>query len=131
MPPAPLSDRPQYADGSPVPDSVDSSTADFSRGMDPRTGAKGAEPAEPVPTMTSVAPTTSVLAGGVVHTVTGTNLGGSTAATVGGTAATAFEVLSETQVKFTGPAKTAGAHAVAIANPAGAATGSVSITYSA
>lgn len=130
MPPTPQADRPQYADGSPVPDSVDSSTQQWSRGVDPHTGAKGVEPAEPVPAVTSVSPTTAAVAGGGTKTVTGTNLGGTTAVTVGGTAATDVVVVSETELTFTAPPKAAGAHAVVLTNAAGAQTGSASLTYS-
>ena len=125
----PAADRPHYAGNVPVPDILDSSTREYSRGTNPSTGAKGAEPAEPAPTLTSVTPTTSALAGGTVHTVTGDNLGGSTGATVAGIAATVFSVLSETQVRFTGPATTAGAKPIVVQNPAGVSTGTVNITY--
>ena len=127
----PAADRPQYSDGTPVPlTTVDTSTAEFSRGLNPQTGAKGAEPAEVRPSLVSVAAPTAALAGGSIHTVTGDNMGGSTGATVGGTAATVFSVLSETQCRFTVPARTAGAAAISVANPAGASTGVVNITYS-
>lgn len=113
-------DRPHYAGGTPVPDSIDSTTREYSRGVDPTTGAKGAEPAEPVPTITSRAPAGNLaIAGGTVVTLTGDNMGGSTGVTVGGTAATAFSVLSETQCQFTTPAKAAGAHDIVVLNPAG------------
>lgn len=127
---SPQADRPQYSTGDPVRQSVvDSTTAEWSRGVNPATGAKGVEPAEIAPSVTSVAPSTAALAGGSTHTVTGDNLGGSTGATVGGTAVTGFTVLSETQCRFVAPARAAGAAAIVVANPAGASTGAVSITY--
>lgn len=113
-------DRPHYADGTPVPTELDSSTREYSRGENQQTGAKGAEPAEPVPTITSRNPATNLpVAGGTVVVVTGDNMGGSTGATIGGTAVTAFSVLSETQVQFTTPAKGAGTYPLVIQNPAG------------
>lgn len=117
-------DRPHYAGGAPVPDSVDSSTKEYSRGQDPVTGAKGAEPAEPVPTIVSRDPATNLqVAGGQVVTLTGDNMGGSTGVTVGGTPGTVFSVLSETQCRFTTPAKAAGPHNIVVLNPAGNSAG--------
>lgn len=113
-------DRPQYADGTPVSDDLDSTTREFSRGLNQQTGVKGAEPAEAVPTITSRSPATNLaIAGGTVVTLTGNNMGGSTGVTVGGVAGTAFSVLSETQCRFTTPARTAGAHNIVVTNPAG------------
>lgn len=113
-------DRPHYAGGTPVPDSIDSSTKEFSRGLDPTTGAKGAEPTEPVPTITAVSGgNLPVAGGGAARTITGDNLGGSTGATIGGTAVTAWTVVSETSATFVPPAKTAGAQPLIVQNPAG------------
>lgn len=125
----PEADRPQYSDGSPVSDKIDYTTQQWSRGVDQVTGAKGAEPAEPVPTIASIDPTTGPIAGGTVVTATGDNMGGSTGVTVGGTAATGFSVLSETQVRFTTPGMgTAGAKRVVVVNPAGNSTSAVDFT---
>jgi hypothetical protein len=127
--PAPQADRPQYDDGTPVPDSVDSSTQEYSRGEDQQTGAKGVEGAERVPTIASRNPATDLAtAGGTVVTVTGDDFGGSTGATIGGTAVTGFVVDSETQCHFTTPAKAAGTYPLVIANPAGASAG-FNVTY--
>lgn len=113
-------DRPHYSDGTAVPETIDSTTRQYSRGQNPRTGAKGAEPAEPVPTITSRSPSGNLaVAGGTVVTLTGDNMGGSTGVTVGGAAGTAFSVLSETQCRFTTPARTAGSHNIVVTNPAG------------
>lgn len=123
-------DRPQYASGTPVPlGTVDPSTAEFSRGLNPATGAKGAEPAEPVPTIASRAPATALAAaGGTVVTLTGDNFGGSTGANVGGTPATAVTVQSETSLTLTTPAKLAGTYALIVENPAGNSAG-LNVTY--
>jgi hypothetical protein len=122
-------DRPHYSTGTPISDTIDQSTREASRGTDPATGIKGAEPAEPVPTITSRNPATNLpLVGGTVVVVTGDNMGGSTGATIGGTAVTAFSVLSETQVQFTTPAKAGGTHALVIQNPAGNSAG-FNVTY--
>lgn len=127
-PPEP--DRPHYSGGTPVPDSIDSSTRQYSRGMDPVTGVSGSEPTEPVPTIASkVSPAGNLgVAGGTVVTLSGDNLGGSTGVTVGGTAATAVTVLSETQIRFTAPAKAAGTYPVVVVNPAGNSAG-FNVTY--
>lgn len=116
----PAADRPHYSTGTPVPDTIDSTTAAYSRGTDPVSGVKGTEPAEPVPTITSRSPSGNLaIAGGTVVTLTGDNMGGSTGVTVGGAAGTVFSVLSETQVRFTTPARSAGAHNIVVQNPAG------------
>ena len=73
-------------------------------------------------TVTGVAPATGPIAGGTVVTVTGTALDGATGATVGGVAATAFSVLSSTQVRFTTPATTAGVKSVVVTDDSGAVT---------
>lgn len=125
----PEADRPHYSDGTAVPDVVDSSTKQWSRGVDPTTGAKGAEPAEPVPTVSALSPTGGPAAGGTAVTVTGTELGGSTGVTVGGVAATSVVVVSETTLTLVTPAGTVGAQAVVVQNPAGASTGGPTFTY--
>lgn len=122
-------DRPHYAGGTPVPDFIDNSTREWSRGVDPQTGIKGAEPTEPAPTVTSLSPTTGSTAGGTVVTVTGTEMGGSTGLTIGGVACTSFSVLSETQCRGTTGAHAAGAVSVVVANPAGNSSGGPQFTY--
>lgn len=121
-------DRPHYSDGSPVPDFLDSSTRQYSRGQNKQTGAKGAEPAEPAPTVTGTSPASLATAGGTAVTITGDNLGGSTGATFGGTAGTNFAVQSETQATVTAPAKAAGTYALVVTNPAGNSPG-FNVTY--
>lgn len=80
-------------------------------------------------TASSVSPATGALAGGTIVTVTGSNLTGATGATVGGVAATVFSVLSDTQVRFTTPAGTAGAKSVVITDDSGPATLTNAFTY--
>lgn len=117
----PQADRPQYSDGTAVPDSVDASTAEWSRGVNPTTGAKGSEPAEPVPVLTSFNPASVPAADTAqVITVTGTNLGGTSKFTVDGVDAVASTITSETSGTFRLPAgATAGARPVVAVNPAG------------
>ncbi|MFE9993952.1 IPT/TIG domain-containing protein, partial [Streptomyces avermitilis] len=60
----------------------------------------------PVPTLTSLNPTSGLAAGGTVVTLTGTGFIGTTAVTFGGTPATSFTVNSDTQITATAPAGT-------------------------
>lgn len=122
-------DRPQYATGGPVPDQLDATTREWSRGVDPATGAKGPEPAERLPTVTALSPTSGPAVGGTVVTATGDDFGGSTGVTVGGAAATAVTVVSERELRFTTPAGTAGARDVVVLNPAGNRTAAGAYTY--
>lgn len=126
----PEANRPHYSDGSPVPDFLDSSTRQYSRGQNKQTGAKGAEPAEPAPTITGrTSPTGNLAAaGGQAVVLAGDNFGGTTGVTVGGTAATNVTVPSETELRFTSPAKAAGTYAVVAVNPAGNSAG-FNVTY--
>lgn len=64
--------------------------------------------------VTSVTPTTGPAVGGTVVTIKGTGLSGASGVTFGGTAGTAFSVVSDTEIKVTSPAKTAGAQAVVV-----------------
>jgi hypothetical protein len=80
-------------------------------------------------TIDTVVPATGLAAGGTVVTITGTNLAGSEGVTFGGTAGTAFKVLSNTQVRVTTPAKTAGAYAVVVKDDAGDVTKASGFTY--
>ncbi|WP_336691434.1 IPTL-CTERM sorting domain-containing protein [Delftia acidovorans] len=58
------------------------------------------------PTVASISPSSGPQTGGTTVTLTGTNLGGATAVTFGGTAATGFTVNSATQITATSPAGT-------------------------
>lgn len=79
--------------------------------------------------VTGITPATSALAGGQVCTIIGTGLDGVTAVTVGGTAATAVTVVNDREVRFTTPAKTAGAHAVVITDDGNTVTPGINITF--
>ncbi len=127
---SPQANRPQYSTGGPVPDQVDASTKEWSRGVNPATGAKGPEPAEPVPTVATIAPTSGPAAGGTAVVLTGDNFGGSTGVTIGGTAATGLNVVSERELRCITGARAAGAGlAIVVLNPAGNSTGGPTYTY--
>jgi hypothetical protein len=81
-------------------------------------------------TIDTVVPATGLAAGGTVVTINGTNLAGSEGVTFGGTAGTAFKVISNTQVQVTTPAKTAGAYAVVVKDDSGDVTKASGFTYS-
>lgn len=129
MSPAPAANRPQYSTGAAVPEFLDSSTREWSRGVNPTTGAKGAEPAEAVPTVTAINPTTWAGATPTAFTITGDNLGGSTGVTIGGVAATGVTVVDERTITGTSGVDTAGAgKAIVVQNPAGNSTGGPTVT---
>jgi hypothetical protein len=83
------------------------------------------------PEVFSLSDTSGPAAGGELVTVTGQRFTGVTAVTVGGTAASDYEVLSPYQLTLITPAKTAGPHNVVVTNAAGAsATGAQTVyTY--
>jgi hypothetical protein len=129
MSPAPAANRPQYSTGASVPEFVDETTRQWSRGMDPRTGAKTAEPAEGVPTVTSVNPSTFPAAAGQAFALVGDNFGGSTGITIGGVAATGVVVDDERNMHGVSGAGAAGAgKAIVVQNPAGNSTGGPTVT---
>jgi len=71
-------------------------------------------------TVTSVTPSTGLpAAGGTVVTIVGTSLGGVESVTFGGTAGTALTYVSDTSIKVTTPAKTAGVVAVVVVDDSG------------
>lgn len=80
-------------------------------------------------TVTAISPATGLAAGGTVVTLTGTNLAGVEGVTFGGTAGTALVVVSETTVRVTTPAKTAGAYTVVVKDDAGDVTKPAFYTY--
>ena len=80
-------------------------------------------------TIDTVTPATGPAAGGTVVTITGTNLAGVEGVTFGGTAGTALVVVSETQLRVTTPAKTAGAYDVVVKDDAGDVTETNGYTY--
>lgn len=84
-------------------------------------------PAAPV--VYSLSDTSGPTAGGEIVVVTGYGFTGATAVAVGGTAATDWQVDSNTQVTLITPAKAAGTHNVVITTPAGASATGVQTAY--
>lgn len=80
-------------------------------------------------TVTAISPASGPAAGGTVVTLTGTNLAGVEGVTFGGTAGTALQRVSSTQIKITTPAKTAGAYNVVVQDDAGDVTKTNFYTY--
>ena len=68
----------------------------------------------PVPTVTSVSPTSGSTAGGTAITITGTNLGNASAVTVGSAACTNVVVVSATSITCTTPPGTAGTASIIV-----------------
>lgn len=81
------------------------------------------------PTIAGLAPTAGPTAGGTAVTITGTGLTGATSVTFGGTPATSFTVVSDTQIVAISPAATAGAVDVAVSTVGGTATAAGAYTY--
>jgi IPT/TIG domain len=81
------------------------------------------------PVIYSMNDTTGPVAGGEIINVTGYGFTGATAVTVGGTAATDWQVDSNTQVTLITPAKTAGQYDVIVTTPAGASTTGTQTKY--
>lgn len=84
-------------------------------------------PAAPV--VYSLSDTAGPTAGGEIVIVTGYGFTGATAVTVGGTAATDWQVDSNTQVTLITPPKAAGTHNVVITTPAGASATGAQTAY--
>lgn len=97
------------------------------QGIDP--AGNPAPPLPAAPAFTSIAPATGVAAGGLVTTITGTNLTGATGVTFGGVAGTAFSVTNATTVKATTPAHAAGVVDVVLQHPTANATKTGGFTY--
>ncbi|HAN70786.1 MAG TPA: hypothetical protein DCQ36_04235, partial [Actinobacteria bacterium] len=83
-----------------------------------------------LPTLTSVTPSSGAASGGTSLTLTGTNLSGATAVTVGGAAATITSA-GATSVVATTPAGTAGSTTVTVTTPGGSASLAGAFTYTA
>jgi YVTN family beta-propeller protein len=83
------------------------------------------------PTVTSVSPNSGPTAGGTVVTITGTNLAGATAVTIGGAPVPSFTVVNATTISATVPAGTAGARSVVVTTPSGASAANSLFTYTA
>ncbi len=73
----------------------------------------------PVPALAAVTPSAGPTAGGNTVTLTGSGLLAATAVRFGGTPATAFTVVSDTQINATAPALAAGPVAVTVVTPGG------------
>ena len=85
----------------------------------------------PVPTITSIAPTSGTTLGGTTFTITGTNLTGATRVKVNGVAATNVVVVSATSITAKTPKGTAGAKSVTVTTAGGTATKAGGFTYTA
>ncbi|MFJ5801520.1 IPT/TIG domain-containing protein [Streptomyces decoyicus] len=83
----------------------------------------------PVPTLTSVTPTSGPTAGGTTVTLTGTGLATASAVRFGATPAASFTVVSDTHITAVAPAGT-GTVPVTVTTPGGTSNG-ISYTYSA
>jgi formylglycine-generating enzyme required for sulfatase activity len=82
------------------------------------------------PSVDSVAPNVGPSEGGTPITITGTNLTGTSAVTIGGVAATSVSVVNSTTVTAVTPAGTAGEKLVRVTTPGGTASLSSGFTYS-
>ncbi len=71
------------------------------------------------PTVTAISPASGPMQGGSQVTVTGTNLNGPTAVQFGSTAASAFTVVSSTQVLATAPSLAAATYHITVTTPHG------------
>jgi hypothetical protein len=80
-------------------------------------------------TVTSISPASGTTTGGTVVTISGTNLAGVEGVTFGGTAGTALQRISSTQIKITTPAKAAAAYNVVVQDDAGDVTVTSGYTY--
>lgn len=74
---------------------------------------------ESVPTVTALSPSSGVSSGGTVVTITGTDLSTTSAVYFGGTAASSFTVVSDTQITAVTRAQTNGTIHVTVTNSAG------------
>jgi CSLREA domain-containing protein len=83
------------------------------------TSAKDQFTYEPTPTVTSVSPTSGLLAGSTSVKITGTNFTGATAVSFGGTAAASFSVTNSTTITATSPAGSAGTVNITVTAPGG------------
>ncbi len=81
------------------------------------------------PVITSISPASGPLAGGTAVTITGTNFTGATAVHFGSTQATAFTVVSATQITATAPAGVAGTVDITVTSPGGTTAASLADQY--
>lgn len=80
-------------------------------------------------TIGTATPATGPAAGGTAVVLTGTDLDGVTAVTVGGVAATALVVVSPREIHFTTPAHAAGAVSIVLTDDSGTVTKTNAFTY--
>ncbi|MEO4000559.1 IPT/TIG domain-containing protein [Mesorhizobium sp. CAU 1732] len=73
----------------------------------------------PMPSVSAIAPNTGSTAGGTEVAITGGGFTGATAVSFGGTPATSFTVLSDTEIMATAPAGAAGTVDVVVTTPGG------------
>ena len=81
------------------------------------------------PIVASISPTSGLLTGGTVVTITGSNFQGATGVTFGGAPGTGFVINSPTQITVTTPAGVSGGAAVNVTTPTGAGISSVTFTF--
>ncbi|MFM7259782.1 MAG: IPT/TIG domain-containing protein, partial [bacterium] len=81
------------------------------------------------PTITTVSPSAGPIAGGTTITVTGGNLTGASAVSVGGVPCTSVTVVSATSLTAVTPAGTVGAKSVSVTTPGGSVTKTNAFTY--
>jgi hypothetical protein len=82
-----------------------------------------------VPTVTFVSPVSGPLAGGTTITISGTAFTGATAVSVGGSAATSFNVFGDVAILAITPAGSAGAASVQVITPGGTSVNNSLYTY--
>src|SRR5664280_303619 len=83
----------------------------------------------PAPTIATVSPASGTVTGGVVVTITGSNLADVASITFGGVAGSMVTPVSATQVTVATPVHAAGAVDVAVTTPGGTATSVAGFTY--
>ena len=81
------------------------------------------------PTVTGISPSSGATVGGTSVTITGSDFTGATAVSIGGQAATTYNVMSATQITATTQAHAAGAVDVVVTTPAGSGTLTGGFTY--
>lgn len=81
------------------------------------------------PYISSLSPATGPVAGGTAVVIRGLGFTGATGVTFGGTAGTAFSLISDTEIHVTAPAHTAGAVTVVVTRPTTSATLANAYTY--
>jgi hypothetical protein len=85
--------------------------------------------ATPLPTVTSISPTSGTTAGGTSVTITGTDLTGATGVTIGGGVATSLSANTATSLTCVTPAGTAGVTSVLVTTAGGTNAANTLFTY--